>query len=78
MQTAMQALAASRPHYHGVDIFGPSLAPLGFLRGRHRGRTLVRADKTVDIQAVISSWLAAAAIPPGVRLQVDIDPYSFL
>ena len=78
LQAAMQALAATRPHYHGVDIFGPSLAPLGFLRGRHRGRALVRADKTVDIQTVISAWLAAAALPSGVRLQVDVDPYSFL
>ena len=33
LQMAMQALAAGRPHYHGVDIFGPSLAPLAFLRG---------------------------------------------
>lgn len=78
LQAAMQALDASRPHYHGVDIFGPSLAPLGYLRGRHRGRALVRADKTVDIQAVIAAWLAAASLPSGVRLQVDIDPYSFL
>lgn len=78
LQMAMQALAAGRPHYHGVDIFGPSLAPLGFLRGRHRGRALVRADRTVDIQAVISAWLDAVSLPSGVRLQIDIDPYSFL
>jgi primosomal protein N' (replication factor Y) len=78
LQAAMQAIDASRPHYHGVDIFGPSMAPLGFLRGRHRGRALVRADKTVDIQAVIAAWLEAASLPSGVRLQVDIDPYSFL
>jgi len=78
LQTAMQMLDLARPHYHGVDIFGPSLAPLGFLRGRHRGRALVRADRTVDIQAVIAAWLAATSLPSGVRLQVDIDPYSFL
>ena len=78
LQAAMQMLESSRPHYHGVDIFGPSLAPLGFLRGRHRGRALVRADKAVDIQAVIAAWLAAISLPSGVRLQVDIDPYSFV
>ena len=78
LQTAMQVLAASRPHYQGVDVFGPSLAPLGFLRGKHRGRALVRTEKTVDIQAVIAAWIDSAALPPGVRLQVDIDPYSFL
>ena len=26
LQVAMQALAASRPHYQGVDVFGPSCA----------------------------------------------------
>ena len=62
----------------GVDVFGPSLAPLGFLRGRHRGRALVRTEKTVDMQAVIAAWIDSVTLPPGVRLQVDIDPYSFL
>ncbi len=78
LQVAMQAFAASRPHYQGVDVFGPSLAPLGFLRGRHRGRALVRTEKTVDMQAVIAAWIDSVTLPPGVRLQVDIDPYSFL
>jgi len=78
LQAAMQSLAASRPHYQGVDIFGPSFAPLGFLRGRHRGRALVRTEKSVDLQAVIAAWIDSATVPPSVRLQVDIDPYSFL
>jgi len=78
LQIAMQMLAASQPHFHGVSVFGPSLAPLGFLRGRHRGRVLIRVEKTVDIQAVIEGWLSGLSLPPGVRLQVDIDPYSFL
>ena len=78
LQMAMQALAAGRPHYQGVDVFGPSLAPLGLLRGRHRGRALVRTEKTVDVQAVIAAWIDSVTLPPGVRLQIDIDPYSFL
>ena len=78
LQTAMQMLSASRPHFHGVSVFGPSLAPLGFLRGRHRGRVLIQADKSVDLQAVIDGWVTKLSLPPGVRLQVDIDPYSFL
>jgi len=78
LQIAMQMLAARQPHFHGVSVFGPSLAPLGFLRGRHRGRVLIRVEKTVDIQAVIEGWLSGLSLPPGVRLQVDIDPYSFL
>ena len=78
LQAAMQALAAHRPNYHGVAVYGPSVAPLGFLRGRHRGRALIQVEKTVDIQAVIQGWLAELKLPSGVRLQVDIDPYSFV
>ena len=78
LQAAMQMLSASRPHFHGVSVFGPSQAPLAFLRGRHRGRVLIQADKSVDLQAVIDGWVTKLALPPGVRLQVDIDPYSFL
>jgi len=78
LQAAMQMLAASRPHFHGVSVYGPSLAPLGFLRGRHRGRVLIQAEKSVDLQTVIAGWVAKLSLPAGVRLQVDIDPYSFL
>ena len=78
LHAAMQALAASRPNFHGVSVYGPSVAPLGFLRGKHRGRALVQVEKTVDIQAVIQGWLATVKLPSGVRLQVDIDPYSFV
>ena len=46
--------------------------------GAHRGRALVRTEKTVDVQAVIDAWIDSVTLPPGVRLQVDIDPYSFL
>ena len=78
LQAAMRALAETRPNYHGVSVYGPSIAPLGFLRGRHRGRALIQVEKTVDIQAVIQGWLAELKLPSGVRLQVDIDPYSFV
>ena len=78
LQAAMQMLASSRPHFHGVSVYGPSLAPLGFLRGRHRGRVLIQAEKGVDLQAVIDGWVTQLSLPPGIRLQVDIDPYSFL
>ena len=78
LHATMQALAASRPNFHGVSVYGPSVAPLGFLRGKHRGRALIQVEKTVDIQAVIQGWLATVKLPSGVRLQVDIDPYSFV
>ena len=74
LHAAMRALGEARPNFHGVSVYGPSIAPLGFLRGR----ALIQVDKTVDIQAVIQGWLGAVKLPSGVRLQIDIDPYSFL
>jgi primosomal protein N' (replication factor Y) len=49
------------------------------IRGNHRFRLLVQAPRSADIQGYIRAWLAA--VPPprgGVRVQVDIDPQSFL
>jgi primosomal protein N' (replication factor Y) len=48
------------------------------LRGRHRRRLLVQAERSVNVQAVLREWLAKVKVAGSVRLQVDIDPYSFL
>ena len=71
-------LARTAPQDQGVTTLGPAPAPLAVLRGRHRRRFLVKADKEVNIQARIHSWLKASVLPRKVRVQLDIDPYSFL
>jgi len=76
-QTAA-ALARAAPHLKGVDVLGPAPAPLAVLRGRHRRRFLVKTDRQVNIQAVLKQWLAGVRTPTAVRIQVDVDPYSFL
>jgi primosomal protein N' (replication factor Y) len=38
----------------------------------------LQTRREVDIQAVLQAWLADVALPNAVRLQVDVDPYSFL
>ncbi len=73
-----RAYARSSPHLPGVEVFGPAPAPLAVLRGRHRKRFLVKARRTVRIQQVMRDWLARVKLPSSVRVQVDIDPYSFL
>ena len=60
-------------------MLGPAEAPLAVVRGRHRFRLLVHAPRNADIQAYLQAWLDAAPSPRGgVRVQVDIDPQSFL
>ncbi|HTZ38009.1 MAG TPA: primosomal protein N' [Stellaceae bacterium] len=75
---AARALARAAPHMPGVTVLGPAPAPLAVLRGRHRRRLLVQAERTVNLQAVLREWLAKVRLAGGVRLQVDVDPYSFL
>ncbi len=71
-------LARTRPHLEGVDILGPAPAPFAILRGRHRRRFLIRTRRDIAPQGVLRPWLAPLELPGQVRLQIDIDPYSFL
>jgi len=75
---AARACARAQPQMPGVEVLGPAPAPLAVLRGRHRRRFLVKAERTVNLQAVLREWLARIKVPSSTRLQVDIDPYSFL
>ena len=73
-----RALARVAPRQEDVHVIGPAPAPLALLRGRHRFRLLLKARRSANVQSVVRAWLARAKVPSGVRLQVDVDPYSFL
>jgi primosomal protein N' (replication factor Y) (superfamily II helicase) len=73
-----RAYARAEPHMPGVEVLGPAPAPLAVLRGRHRRRFLVKTQRSVNIQAVLRQWLAKVKVPASTRVQVDVDPYSFL
>ena len=62
----------------GAKVFGPAPAPIARVRGRHRVRLLVKADKGVALQDALARWLAPLPIKGDARLAVDIDPQSFL
>jgi primosomal protein N' (replication factor Y) len=73
-----RARAARAPRDDGLETLGPAPAPLAILRGRHRRRFLVKAPRGAALQPALAAWLAGTRPPAGVRLQVDIDPYSFV
>ncbi len=73
-----RALARCAPNNTGVRVLGPAPAPLAILRGRHRWRLLVKVDRNISVQDQLRKWLPKVAIPNAVRVQVDIDPQSFL
>ena len=61
----------------GAQVFGPAPAPIARVRGRHRVRLLVKAGKTVSLQAALAEWVAQIKLPNNMRLSIDIDPQSF-
>jgi len=77
VEAAARALALAAPR-DGVEVLGPARAPLALLRGRHRRRLLLKAPRGVAVQPLLADWLARADVPGTVRVQVDVDPYSFM
>lgn len=75
---AARAIGALRPNLPDVMVLGPAPAPLALLRGRYRYRLLINARRSAQVQKVIRDWLGQLTFPSGVRVGVDIDPYSFV
>ncbi len=75
---AANRIGATRPDVPDVAILGPAPAPLSLLRGRYRYRLLINARRSAELQAIIRAWLRALSFPKGVRVAVDVDPYSFV
>jgi primosomal protein N' (replication factor Y) len=48
------------------------------LRGRHRRRFLLKTTRDIAVQPLLRTWLERIGLPGSVRLQIDVDPYSFL
>lgn len=64
-------------HRIGAQVFGPAVAPIARVRGRHRVRLLVKAEKSAPLQPALAAWVAQLRLPNNLRLSIDIDPQSF-
>ena len=72
-------LAATAPVDERVKVLGPAEAPLAVVRGRYRYRLLAKSTRNFDLSAYIRDWLAHGPKTRGnLKLEVDIDPQSFL
>jgi primosomal protein N' (replication factor Y) (superfamily II helicase) len=71
---AQQAVAAAN---RAVRVKGPAEAPIPFLRGQTRWQVWLAGSDRLALAAT-ARQAAAASIPAGVRLVVDVDPQSVL
>lgn len=78
-ETYARMFVRAAPVATGFEVFGPAEAPLAVVRGRHRFRLLVQAQKSANLQAYLRHWIGGAEKAKGsVRVQIDVDPQSFL
>ncbi len=72
-------LASVAPRNEAVQVLGPAEAPLAVVKGRYRFRLLVKSARGVDLSGYLREWLAVAPKTTGnLKLEVDVDPQSFL
>jgi primosomal protein N' (replication factor Y) len=78
-QAHARRLAQAAPRTDAAQALGPAEAPLALIRGRYRFRLLVKSPRAFDLSAYLRAWMAAAPKPTGkIRVEIDVDPQSFL
>jgi primosomal protein N' (replication factor Y) len=73
-----KAWAKRAPDADGVTIWGPAEPRYGMVRGWHRRRFLIRAERDVDVSAYVAAWRKRMKPVSSVRVTIDIEPYSFV
>lgn len=71
-------LGQTAPSGDYAGVLGPAQAPIYMLRNKYRYRLLLKTAKNIKIQEVLRQWLSKVNIPSNVRVEADIDPYSFM
>ena len=66
------------PRADGIEILGPSEAPIGRLRGLYRRRLFIQAEASVNLSRYMDVWRAKVRPPAKYKIQIDIDPQSFM
>jgi primosomal protein N' (replication factor Y) len=75
---AARAIGGTAPDLPDMLVLGPAPAPLSLLRGRYRFRLLINARRSAELQKTLREWLEPLQFPRSVRVNIDIDPYSFV
>ena len=75
---AARAIGGCAPQAPDILVFGPAPAPMALLRGRYRFRLLINARRSAELQKTLRHWLDPLQFPRGVRVNIDVDPYSFV
>lgn len=69
---------AARGLGESIHLLGPADPPLAMLRGKHRVRLILKADRQAPLQGLLRAIVARAGpAKGGARLDIDVDPINF-
>lgn len=77
VEAAARQMAACIPVIKEIEVLGPVPAAMRRLKGQYRWRFLVKSERGIKIQSFLKKWVKISQIPTHIRLQIDMDPYSF-
>lgn len=77
VEKTARELARVFPLTEKAELLGPAAAPIPLLRRNYRWRLLLKTAKETPPHPLLKAWLSGLRLPSAVKLQIDIDPYSF-
>lgn len=78
LAAAKNIVKAAPPASYGLEVLGPTPAGLSRLQGQYRFRILIKAGKTSPLSSIIKMWLTKVQLPYNIKIQIDVEPYSFM
>ncbi|MFZ2587668.1 MAG: primosomal protein N', partial [Alphaproteobacteria bacterium] len=76
VEAGAMALARAWPKEAPMRLLGPAPAPMAKVRDKYRYRLLLSGPKVEH--GAVKGWVESTALPKGVRVEVDVDPVSFM
>ncbi len=68
---------AARLQPRDVNLLGPAPAPISLLRGSHRWHMILTSRSRGRLHAALDR-IERIQVPSGVRVKIDVDPYTML
>lgn len=63
---------------YNVNVAGPTACQIKYLRRRYRFSILLRANRNVNMQHIVTSVISTIDFGKDLRIKIDVDPYSFV
>ena len=81
-EKAMDTANQLKKNTHALDrlaakVYGPAVAPVARIKGRHRLRFLIKSPRNLGLQEAVRNWIATVPLKGDLRLVIDIDPQTF-